>query len=260
MKRLLLSAVVLTAGTALAVDPPKQKWEYKVVPITGTIPAVKGDEKPLTLTEALNKMGQDGWELVGVGPGVRTVQGSADAGGFGGAAGGGGFGVGGLGGGGFGGAVGPQTFSEYRREAANQIWQSYARGQESVDLNAEQNARFKEMVIRQAGKIDDNVLTKEAFIKMMSERGQVGGRGENQPADEIQIQRIWDMVSRGREELDINEREAAALKRRFDMMTEYKLPASGKLTKDEFIKVYSQMLTEERQRRVTTDPQVANVV
>jgi hypothetical protein len=58
--------------TAQAANRPgRQKWEYKVLTFSGLLALVKDDEAILKdqdatrrLSLALNKLGEDGWELV----------------------------------------------------------------------------------------------------------------------------------------------------------------------------------------------------
>jgi hypothetical protein len=70
---LFLGAFVATSvspSQAIAhAAPEKVKWEYKVL-TTSQLEALGGDkEGPSSLTAGLNKLGEDGWELVGIEPG-----------------------------------------------------------------------------------------------------------------------------------------------------------------------------------------------
>lgn len=56
------SAVQEKKGMGEAVAAPAQKWEYKVAPLGRDDPAVEKE---------LNKLGVEGWELVGT-PGVNS--------------------------------------------------------------------------------------------------------------------------------------------------------------------------------------------
>jgi RNA polymerase sigma factor (sigma-70 family) len=134
---LLVAAVLLLTGVGAVLTPAQDKppapipghheqrarlkWEYKALDRTRVEKLARGEMEDM-LTEGLNVLGDQGWELVAVEPrgttgGFGGFGGGAGGGGFGGGAGGPGGGAGGgagaPGGGGFGGGVGGGKTTTY---------------------------------------------------------------------------------------------------------------------------------------------------
>ena len=195
--RLLVAAAVLVAAnqagwaadkakkkkkTPDAATVQKSKWEYKLVradelvPKDATSTSTSGsssattDDMKAQLADALNKLGEEGWELVWVDAPPRPIAGGVigmTAGGF------GGFGGGAAGG--FGGA--PGGFDTGRPDF-DRMWQSLADGKDKVDLNDPANKALRDRFTSRGQKVpDDGILTKALFKEATERR-----MGEQQAA------------------------------------------------------------------------------
>ena len=64
------------AGVLVSCSPKEQSWEYKVVKVAGKDAEILADYGPLVYgdqTPMLNKMGQEGWELIDIYTEVATA-------------------------------------------------------------------------------------------------------------------------------------------------------------------------------------------
>lgn len=148
----MLAGVVALGGVAYSAanpagrtEPAAPKWEYKVVR-AGQLaqPAPSGD----ALTDALNKLGDDGWELVGVVPDATPAMPSPprDRG------------------------FGQPVPSGSVDPAA--MWDRLAQGKDRINLNDPQFAFMKGMMERRGEAVPaDGVLTKEQFITSTKQWG-----------------------------------------------------------------------------------------
>lgn len=128
-------------GGAPAFGPPR--WKYKVV--RGSELTAAGNDakaRPVGLTDALNKLGADGWELVSVVPDSRQQAGNPAA----------------------------------ALPDPEQIWKAVANGKDRIDLNAEEFASLKASRVRRGRPIPENgILTKEMFLAELKERAVATG-------------------------------------------------------------------------------------
>lgn len=75
MKKILFLCCLL-AGVLVSCSPKEQSWEYKVVKVAGKDAEILADYGPLVYgdqTPMLNKMGQEGWELIDIYTEVATA-------------------------------------------------------------------------------------------------------------------------------------------------------------------------------------------
>lgn len=152
-----LAVTAMVAVAALNADPPKPavKWEYKVVRTDQLLP--KDSDKPRSDEDAaiaLNKLGQEGWELVGVAPGTEP---QPTPGGM------------------------PSGISrlnkdgtvthESHQDIAKRSWDVASKGKDRIDLNAADNSAVKERLQRQGFSLPgDGILTSEKYQGMYRER------------------------------------------------------------------------------------------
>lgn len=115
--------------TAAGKPAPKPKWEYKLVKEDDL-----GASKDVSKTEALNRMGEDGWELVWVDAPARTP------------------------------AANPAGMAET-------LWGRLANGRDKIDAKDPANEAVRERVSRLGLAIpDDGLVTKEMYVDHFKKR------------------------------------------------------------------------------------------